>query len=213
MLTIYGVPGSPYGRAVMIACQEKGVAHRLSPLAPGAMRGPEHLARHPFGRMPAVDHDGFALYETQAILRYVDQIGEGPSLVPADPKAAARMNQVIGIIDWYFFADNSAKTLAFNRVVAPKLGFPADDAAAVAAIPKARRCIEVLADFLAGTPYFAGDSFTLADIHAGPQLDMLGECAEGAELIQGTAIAGWLERVTARPSFQTTTWDRLLEAA
>jgi glutathione S-transferase len=213
MITIHGVPGSPYGRAVMIACQEKGAAHRLSPLSPGGTRTPEYLARHPFGRMPVIDHDGFGLYETQAILRYIDQIGQGPSLVPADPKAAARMNQVIGIIDWYFFADNSAKTLAFNRVVAPKLGFPADDAAAVAAIPKARHCVEVLAGFLTASPYFAGDSFSLADIHAGPQLDMLRDCAEGADLIEGTPIAAWLDGVTARPSFQATTWERLLEAA
>jgi glutathione S-transferase len=213
MITIYGVPGSPYGRAVMIACHEKSVAHRLSPLSPGAMRGPEHLALHPFGRMPAVDHEGFGLYETQAILRYVDQIGQGSSLVPTDPKAAARMNQVMGIIDWYFFADNSAKTLAFNRVVAPKLGFPSDDGAAIAAIPKARHCMEVLAGFLTESPYFAGERFSLADIHAGPQIDMLRDCAEGADLIKGTPIAGWLDRVTARPSFEATTWERLLEAA
>ncbi|HTX48251.1 MAG TPA: glutathione binding-like protein, partial [Caulobacteraceae bacterium] len=113
----------------------------------------------------------------------------------------------------YFFADNSAKTLVFNRLVAPKLGFASDDAAAVAAIPKARHCVEVLEGFLADSAYFAGGAFSLADIHAGAQLDMLRDCAEGAELVHGTRVAAWLDHITARPSFQTTTWDRLLEAA
>ena len=212
MITIHSVPGSPYGRAALIVCLEKGVTHRLAPIV-GGSKGPEHLARHPFGRMPAIDHDGFGLYETQAILRYVDQIGAGPSLTPNDARAAARMNQVLGIIDCYFFADNSAKTLVFNRLVGPKFGVPTDEAAAAASIPKTRRTLAVLAGFLEAAPYFAGEAFSLADIHAGAHIDMLRNTPEGPGLIAGTPIGPWLDRVAARPSFQATTWERLLEAA
>ena len=214
MITVHGVPGSPFSRAALIVCREKGVEHRLAAIQPGAFRTPEYLAkRHPFGRMPALDHDGFGLYETQAILRYVDQIGTGPSLVPSDPRVAARMAQVMGIIDWYFFADGSAKTLVFNRVVAPRLGYPANPDAAVAAIDKTRHCVGVLADLLGERPYMAGDAFSLADIHAGPQFDLMADCDEGRELIAGTPLEAWLAGLAARPSFQATTWDRLLEAA
>jgi glutathione S-transferase len=213
MLTLYGITGSPYGRAVMATLIEKGAPYRFSPVAPGQHRGPEHLARHPFGRVPAIDDDGFALYETQAILRYLDATRPGPSLTPADPRAAARMNQVIGVIDWYVFAPNSAMTIGFNRVVAPRLGIPVDEAAIAASLPAARQAIEVLAGILGAGPYMAGETLSLADLHAGPHLDMLAESPEGADLMAGTPLVPWLARLAARPSFAATTWDALLEAA
>ena len=122
------------------------------------------------------------------------------------------MNQVIGVVDWYLFADNGAKTLVFNRVVAPKLGFPTNDEAAAAAVPAARHAVEVLSGFLEKSPYMAGDMFSLADIHAGSHLTMLAECPEGAQMVKGTPLVGWLERLNARPSFASTTWARLDEA-
>jgi glutathione S-transferase len=214
VLTVHTVPGSPYGRAALIACIEKNAPYRLAPVPPGASKQPAHLARHPFGRIPAIDDDGFGLYETQAIIRYIDATyGTPGALTPSDPKRAARMNQAIGVVDWYFFADNSAKTLVFNRVVAPKFGMPVNEAAAAAAIPAARHAIEVLAGFLAAGPYLAGDAFTLADVHAGPQVDLLSECDEGAGMLAGTPLARWLERLRDRPSFAATTWPRLAEAA
>ena len=87
-LVIHGVAGSPYVRAAQIAAEEKGAPWRLEPLQEGGSRGEAHLKRHPFGRIPAVEHDGFALYETQAIVRYIDQAFPGPALQPADPRAA-----------------------------------------------------------------------------------------------------------------------------
>ena len=213
MLTIYCAAGSPYGRAALVVCAEKGVPHRLEPLGPRMSKTPEHLARHPFGRMPAIDHDGFGLYETQAILRYVDAVGQGPSLTPADPRAAARMNQAMGVIDWYFFADGSAKSLVFNRLVGPKFGLPTSEEDVAASLPRTKLCVEVLSGFLEQTPYVAGDSLTLGDIHAGCHVDFLTDTPEGAELVKGTALETWLERLRARPSFQTTTWDALLKAA
>ncbi len=214
MITVHTIPGSPYGRAVLVACIEKNAPYRLAPVKPGEHRQAAYLAHHPFGRIPCIEDDGFWLYETQAITRYLDATrGASRSLTPADPKAEARMNQVIGIVDAYVFADNGAKTLVFNRVVAPKLGFPANEAAALAAVPAARHAVEVLAGFLEASPYLAGEAFTLADVHAGPHLDMLSDCPEGAEMVKGTPIEGWLARLSARPSFAATTWPRLAEAA
>ena len=80
---IHGVPGSPFVRAVLMDLEEKGLGWRLQALGPGDARSPEHLARHPFGRIPVVDHGGFRLYETQAVLRYVERIH------PAPPRAEA----------------------------------------------------------------------------------------------------------------------------
>jgi glutathione S-transferase len=100
-IVAYGIPGSPYLRQPLLACEEKGVPWRLEALAMGEHKQPGYLARQPFGRIPAIEHDGFRLYEAQAILRYIDRAFDGPSLTPSDPKAAARMDQVMNIMDWY----------------------------------------------------------------------------------------------------------------
>ena len=96
---VHSIPGSPFGRAVLAALEEKGAPYRLVAIAPGTLRAPEHAARHPFGRIPVVDHGDFSLYETQAILRYIDRIVPRPALTPAEPRAAARMDQLMNIND------------------------------------------------------------------------------------------------------------------
>jgi len=88
---LYGAAYSVYVRAVRLALAEKGVACRLVEVdvfAPGGPP-PEHLARHPFGKIPAFEHDGFRLYEAGAISRYVDEAFEGPPLQPARPRERA----------------------------------------------------------------------------------------------------------------------------
>jgi glutathione S-transferase len=213
MITVHSIPGSPYGRAVLVTCLEKGAPHRHQRVAPGQHKSPEHLARHPFGRVPAIEDDGFELYETQAIIRYVDAAYPGPSLTPSDPKAKALMDQAIGVIDCYFFADNSAKTLGFNRIVAPKLGFPVNEEAAQAAIPGTRHVLGVLGAMVKDRPYIAGETFTLADIHAGTQVDLLSSAPEVAEMIAGSPLEPWLQRLRARPSFAATTWEQVAAMA
>jgi glutathione S-transferase len=96
-LTVYTVPGSPFGRTVLAMLEEKGAPYRIAPVAPGTLKTPEHLMRHAFGRVPVLDHDGFLPYETQAIVRYLDRILSNTSLTPADQKVAARMDQVMNV--------------------------------------------------------------------------------------------------------------------
>ena len=85
----------------------------------GTLKQQPHLSRHPFGRIPAFEHDGWMLYETRAIMRYVDAVVPGPRLQPEEPRAAARMDQLMNITDWYLMPQVSAK-ITFNRVVAPR---------------------------------------------------------------------------------------------
>jgi len=203
-LVIYGIPGSPFVRAVQIAAEEKGAPWRIHALQPGETKGEEHLKRHPWGRMPAVEHDGFGLYETQAIVRYIDQVFPGPALQPADAKAAARMNQVMGINDWYLFP-KAVAVIGFQRIVGPALmGITTDEAACAAAAPEAERCIKALDGILGSNAFLAGASFSLADVMVGPQLDFLGATPEGEGLLKGTGLGAWLERMRARPSFEAT---------
>jgi glutathione S-transferase len=212
-ITVYGIPGSPFLRSVEIALKEKDVPYHLHAMTPGEHKQPEHLARHPFGRVPAFEHDGFALYESQAIIRYLDETFPNPPLTPGNAKQRARMNQVVGIIEWYFFP-KAAAPIAFNRIIGPKLlGLPSDETAITEAMPIARTCFAVLDGILGDQPYFGGDRPSIADIMLAAQLDLLCETPEGAELISGTHLKSWLERMTARPSFLATQPPAMLREA
>lgn len=213
-VVLHGVPGSPYLRKPILACEEKGVAWTLAPMTFGQNKTPEYLELHPFGRIPTMEHDGFRLYETQAILRYIDAAFDGPALTPADPKAMARMSQVLNIIDCYVMPSLSAG-IGFNRIVAPIFGMPVNEAAVQAAIPQARTCLKALEDILGTNRYFAGDELSLADLAAVCHLDLVPASPEGAELIAGSPLLAWLDRMAERPSVQKTGMKRMmgLEAA
>ena len=202
-ITIHGIPGSPYVRQPILVCEEKGVPWELVAMRPGDHKLPEHLARHPFGRIPAIEHGDFRLYECQAILRYIDAAFDGPSLTPAEPRAMARMSQVMNIMDWYVMPSLTAG-IGFNRVVAPILGIPVNEAAVADAVAPARVAIKALEDLLGSQPYFAGDQLSLADLSAVAHLDMTVASPEGAELIAGSPLLGWLERMAERPSVRKT---------
>jgi glutathione S-transferase len=211
---IHSIPGSPFGRAALTALEEKGARYSFSPLAPGGLRSPEHLARHPFGRVPVLEHDGFLLYETQAILRYLDRVLPNPALTPADPKRAARMDQVMNVNDWYLF-QGVANVIVFHRVVGPRvMGLAPDEAAIEAAMPKARAVFEELARLLGGQSFFTGETMTLADLLVVPHLGLFSLAPEWSALVAPHKnLVAWLARMEARPSLQATTWERVSEMA
>jgi glutathione S-transferase len=213
-LVVYSIPGSPFGRAVLLAFEEKSAPYHFAPVPPGTLRTPQHLSRHPFGRVPVLEHGDFRLYETQAILRYLDRVLPGAPLTPADPRAAARMDQVMNVNDWYLF-QGVANVIAFQRVVGPRvLGLTPDEAAIAAALPKARTVFDELARLLAGQTYLAGETLTLADLLLAPQLDFLKQTPEWQTLAAPHAnLRSWLERMQARPSMLATTWERVAARA
>ena len=203
-IVVHGVPGSPFLRSVLATLEEKRQPYRLRAMGPGDPKSPAYLQLHPFGRVPAIEHDGFALYETQAIVRYIDAMFPEPALQPKDPRAAARMNQIIGINDWYLFPE-IARVIVFQRIVGPALlGLTPDEAAIAAAAPKVPTCIGALARLLGDQEFLAGDCVSLADLMLAPQLDYLAITPEGRAAMQGTGLPAWLARVTARPSMQAT---------
>src|SRR5580693_1266954 len=123
---VYGPAGSTCVWSARLALAEKGVTHELVDVPFGAHREEPHLSRHPFGKVPAFEHDGFSLYETQAIMRYVDEAFPAAPLQPIDLHQFSRMNQVMGIVDSYGWS-SIAFGIAFQRFVAPRLGMKTDE--------------------------------------------------------------------------------------
>jgi glutathione S-transferase len=211
---IHTVPGSPAARAVMVALVEKGASFQVRGLRPGEHKSEPHLSRNPFGKMPVLEHGDFVLYETQAILRYVDRVLPAPPLVPKDLREAARMDQIIGISDWYLFQGVN-NVIGFHRVVGPRLlGLTADEAAILEAMPRAHTVFGELSRLLGRKPFLASDEVTLADLIVAPHMDFLSATPEWNILTRerGNLVA-WLQRMNERRSMRLTTWEAVTQLA
>jgi glutathione S-transferase len=137
-----------------------------------------------------------------------------PTLTPADPKAAGRMDQVMNICDWYLFQGVN-NVIGFQRIVAPRLmGTVPDEAAIASAMPKAHIVFNELSHLLGSKAYFADDNISLADMLVAPHLDFLAETPEWQPLTTATPnLVDWLHRMNDRMSFKATTWQRVAELA
>jgi glutathione S-transferase len=201
---LYGGALSPYTRSVRLALEEKAAPYELVSVPIPEWTQPTHLARHPFAKIPVLDHDGFTLYETQAILRYVDDAFVGAGLQPSDAHARARMNQVVGIVDAYLFPWATAP-IGFQRLIAPRLGMPVNEAKIAAAVPKARTCLVELDRLVGDNAYMAGEALSLADLMLAPHIDGIRQTPEGAEILQPlSALARWWARIDQRSSMART---------
>src|SRR5436189_3030847 len=201
---VYGPAGSTYVWSTRLALAEKGVAHELVEVPIGEHRQEAHLARHPFAKVPAFEHDGFALYETQAILRYIDEGFPSAPLQPTDLHEFARMNQIIGIVDAYAWPSIAAGVL-FNRMLAPRFGLPVDEAAIAAALPRARLCLSEITRLAGDQPFLAGERISLADLMVLPLLYYFEKVPEGeAPMAEHPTLRAWSRRMQERQSFQVT---------
>ena len=201
---IYGPATSPYVWSTRLALAEKGVAHDLVPVTPADFRTEPHISRHPFGKVPAFEHDGFALYETQAIMRYVDEAFAAAPLQPIELHPFARMNQIMGIVDAYL-APSLVGGVLYPRIVAPRLGLPTDEAKVQEALPQVRQCLGEIARLAGDEEYLAGETLSLADLMVIPPLIYFQKFAEGAaQLAELPALAAWSRRMEERQSVQVT---------
>jgi glutathione S-transferase len=205
--TLHGAAYSVYVRAARLALVEKGVAYRLVEIDIFADGGPpeEYVRRHPFRRIPAFEHDGFRLYETGAITRYVDEAFEGPALMPRAVRARARANQIVGIIDSYVYRP-LVREIYVERCLRPTEGREPHEAKIAAALPLARTALGALEELLdpAG-PFVVGPELSLADLHLAPMAAYFTRAGEAAALMSACPrLARWWEAMKARPSLAAT---------
>lgn len=200
---VIGFPQSTYVWTARSALNFKGVEHELRPLEIGANRTPEHLARHPWGKVPAFEHGDVRLYETMAICFYVDAAFDGPPLQPRDPQQLAQMHKIISISNTYYYGSSvpgyllqyifpSGPNNTPNREVIDKT------------IPEVRKAMEVLDRELGERKWFAGDAITLADLFVCPLLLACCMFPEGEQLMAGLDSLGRMKKqITNEPKFMS----------
>jgi glutathione S-transferase len=200
---LHGYHYSVYNRIARLALAEKGVAYTRVEVNPFAEPSPGYLVLHPFGRVPALVHDGFVLYETGAITRYVDRSFAGPALQPGSPQALARMDQLIGVIDSYGYWPMVRQVFS-HRVFRAAAGRPVDEAEIAQGLIGATKVLAAL-EALASEPFLTGPNLSLADLHVGAMVAYFTLAPEGAAaLAKYPRLAAWWVRVSQRASFTTT---------
>jgi len=200
-MTLWGFDGSTYVRTVKMLLAEKGyTAFEQVPLnvLQGEPKQPEHLARHPFGKVPVLDHDGMRILETSAIVRYLNDVLPGPSLVPATPKDRARMDMIIGIIDSYGY---SALVSVAGYHLFPDFVGGKNEAMRAAGIDNGRKVLALAMQTKGGSPFIAGD-LSLADLFLAPIIFYVALTPDAAAVFDIDGFAAWWTAIQALPSFQ-----------
>ena len=203
-ITLWGFDGSTYVRTIKMVLAEKGVTgFRQVPLnvLKGEPRSPEHLERHPFGKVPVLDYEGTRLLETAAIARFLNDTLPGASLVPATPADRARMDMVIGITDSYGYAALLGGVAAYHLF--PDFVGGQSEAARRQGIETGRKVIEFAMRTRGASPFIAG-ALSLADLYLAPVIAYVAMTPDKDAVFGTDGFAEWWEQVQALPSFKAT---------
>ncbi len=205
-LTLYGFDGSTYVRTVRMILAAKGVEYDQVPVnvLAGEPRQAEHLARHPFGKVPVLDHDGLRILETSAIAPYLDEVLPGPSFTPDNAKDRARMRMAIGIVDSYGY-DAMIGVAGYHLF--PDFIGGQDDEARKEAIETSRRVLTELMKIRGGDAYLVGDKPTLADLYLAPICFYVELTPDAGTVFDVDGFADWWDRVRALDIYKETAPD------
>lgn len=202
--TLYGISGSPFVRRVEIALLEKNLPYELVILSrsDGELVTPEHLARSPHGKVPAFVEGDLKLYESHAIVEYLEDRYPDPALLPADPAARALVR--IEELECMLYYGAAIGLVAQRKFLTPPdQRDPAKIEEALAGVTEqAQRMDRRASD--RGHGYVTGPAPNRADFTWLPLLE-LGERA-GLKLDAATVpwIAIWRQEMRKRPSCDQT---------
>jgi len=206
---VYGNPMSTCTQLLLATSAEREFPIKLVTIdfSKGEHKQPAHLARQPFGKVPAAEYNGQTLYESKAIAAWIHHLATAAGKVndnfypdgKIDPHAAARVAQWLSIGSSYIVPEVSK--ILFQRVWGNWSGNKFDEAATKAAYAASTPAFDVLEKQLASTPYVAGQHFTLADLALVPYLNVLAGTPEKDLITSRPNVAKWWASVSSRPAW------------
>ena len=150
-ITLHAFEYSVYSWIARLALAEKRVEYVYREVNPFADPLPDgYLDLHPFRRVPVLDHDGFRLHETAAILQYLDTTFPDPPLSPIEPGQVGRMTQIVSIMDSYAYWPLVREVFS-HGYYRPRFGETSDAAAVQAGLARSRTVLHALQDLKDGS--------------------------------------------------------------
>jgi glutathione S-transferase len=203
-MVLWGFDGSTYVRTVkMVLAEKRYTQFKQEPLnvLKGEPKSAEHLKRHPFGKVPVLDHDGLRILETSAITRYLNDILPGKALIPSSAKDRARMDMIIGIIDSYGYGALVGGVAAYHLF--PDFVGGKNEAMRKKGLENGRETLALAMQTKGESPFIAGD-LSLADLYLAPIMFYISLTPDKDALFSVEGFADWWSHLEALPSFKQT---------
>jgi glutathione S-transferase len=202
-MTLYEMQISPHARKVRLLASELGLKLDTVQVDPrvGETRSKDFLSKNPNGRVPTLDDDGFILYESPAIMKYLAAKKPERGLAGKDAKTQALIDQ--WICWWVGGPEAAMDALAWELVIKPNfLKQPGNDPGIMAdARARLDRFLPVLDKQLEGRDFVLGD-LSVVDFLIGPRLDT-GPAFLKFDISGYKNITAWLARLCAKPYWAT----------
>ncbi|KAJ6529607.1 glutathione S-transferase [Mycena capillaripes] len=199
ILKLYGGKIATCTRRVATVLHELKVPFELIEvdLMGGEHKTPAYMEKQPFGQIPYIDDDGFILYETRAICRYIAAKYPASGLIPTEPKANALFEQAAAV-ELTNFDPSAGK--AGLELFKKNLGWPHDQAVVEEQLPILDKKLEAYDAILAKHRYVAGDKLTLADLFHIPYAPLV--ASGGSDIMtRRPNVARWYNELVSRPSW------------
>ncbi len=204
-IKLWGFNNSTYVRTVKMLLAEKGVTD-IEQVPVNVLKGepksPEHLALHPFGKVPVVEVDGFRIIETPAIAAYVDAVLPGPRLIPVEPKTMARSAMTVSIIDSYGYGALIGGVVAYHLF--PDFVGGRNEAMHHKGLVDGKQVIGEIMKIRGSDRFIAGAELSLADLYLAPILAYVVLTPHKDEILALPGVTDWWQAISARPSFKAT---------
>lgn len=199
--TIYGFAQSSYCWTVRAAAAIKGVDVDFVNITPGAHKQAEYLARHPWGKVPALEHGEVRLWESEAICQYIDEAFGGRQLMPTDPYQRALVTQWVSSVNDYLYKPAVLQYIFAYIFPGTEDGSP-DAARIEAAQPALKHWMGILDENLVDGNFLVGGQLTVADLFLAPLIFGIARFPEGGELVTShTNVLAYQQRMLSEPGF------------
>ncbi|MEO0774679.1 MAG: glutathione S-transferase family protein [Pseudomonadota bacterium] len=207
-MVLFGYGYSVYTRTVLMVLHIKSAAYTFKDIDPFEIDTQDALRTlHPFGRVPVLHSDGFEIYETQAILDFLEAATPSPPLQPAHAQPLGRMRQVMSIADSYFYWP-LVRQAASQHVFHPAMGDPVDHSVLRQGVEAAPPVLDALEVISAEGLVLVTGAITLADCHLWPMMEYALMVPDLAAMVaQRPGLAAWAEAMSTHPAARATAPD------
>lgn len=202
-LHLFIISGSPFAWKVQLALEHKGLSYHLDVLSASNKdhKSPTYLKLNPHGKVPTLVHDEFVVFESDAIVGYIEEAFPGPSLWPADVQQRATARRIVSEVSSYI--------APAGRTIFQALMGKAQDAEAIA---ESRATVAtILASYvpLVADGFISGATSGAADYALYPYIALLKRFdsknpSEGLGALIPGEINAWCGRIEALPHFMDT---------
>jgi glutathione S-transferase len=201
MIRFWYGSGSPFSWRVQLALEEKGLAYEpvLLSFEKGEHKSAEHVARSPHGKVPALADDGLVLYESSAIVEYLEERYPAPPLLPSDPAGRARVR--IEELECLLYFAETFRALARQTFFTPPERRDAQAIEAGRADVRAQlAALESRASVGSGLGICG--ALSRADLTWLPFVEIAARAGADLEPAATPWLVAWRTRLRARPSYE-----------